>query len=98
MKKLIAIYEVLFWFFSGASIMYPEMTRWEIAKKIWKDNVIKIGDTVKRVNSDYVFIGTIVSIFQKTTGQTRYVVEDDRGVLFIWRRENFEVCNAPAKM
>ena len=39
MKKLIAIYEVLFWFFSGASIIYPDMTRWQVAKKIYNDVV-----------------------------------------------------------
>ncbi len=51
---------------------------------------IEIGDQVERVNSDYRFVGTIVSVFQKTSGLTRYVVEDDRGVLFIWNRKNFE--------
>lgn len=51
---------------------------------------IKVGDQVQRVNSDYRFIGTVVSKFTKTTGQTRYVVEDDRGVLFIWRLDNME--------
>ena len=53
-------------------------------------NDIKVGDKVERVNSDYKFIGTVVSKFNKTTGQIRYVVEDDRGVLFIWRRDNME--------
>jgi hypothetical protein len=53
-------------------------------------NDIKVGDKVQRVNSDYKFIGTVVSKFNKTTGQIRYVVEDDRGVLFIWRRDNME--------
>jgi len=54
------------------------------------ENDIKVGDKVERVNSDYRFVGTVVSVFEKTTGQTRYVVEDDRGVLFIWRRNNME--------
>jgi hypothetical protein len=53
-------------------------------------STIMVGDLVERVNSDYKFVGTVVSEFKKTTGLTRYVVEDDRGVLFIWRRENFE--------
>ena len=53
-------------------------------------NDIKVGDKVQRVNSDYKFIGTVVSKFNKTTGQIRSVVEDDRGVLFIWRRDNME--------
>ena len=49
---------------------------------------VKIGDKVMRVNSDYVFEGTVVSVFKKTSGLIRYVVEDDRGVLFIWNRNN----------
>ena len=53
-------------------------------------STIMVGDLVERVNSDYKFVGTVVSEFKKTTGLIRYVVEDDRGVLFIWRRENFE--------
>lgn len=57
-------------------------------------DVIKIGDSVMRVNSDYEFVGTVVSVFQKTSGLTRYVVEDDRGVLFIWRRDNMEKIDA----
>ena len=53
-------------------------------------STIMVGDLVERVNSDYKFVGTVVSELKKTTGLIRYVVEDDRGVLFIWRRENFE--------
>lgn len=56
---------------------------------------IVVGDTVERVNSDYRFVGTVVSVFQKTTGQVRYVVEDDRGVLFIWNRNNMEKVDVP---
>lgn len=51
---------------------------------------INVGDTVERVNSDYKFVGTIRSVFQKNSGLTRFVVEDDRGILFIWNRKNFE--------
>jgi hypothetical protein len=51
---------------------------------------IEVGDTVERVNSDYKFVGTVRSVFQKNSGMTRFVVEDDRGVLFIWNRKNFE--------
>jgi len=54
-------------------------------------NEIKVNDKVRRVNSDYEFIGTVVSVFEKTSGLVRYVVEDDRGVLFIWNRENMEL-------
>lgn len=40
--KIIAAVKVVYWFFSGASLIYPEMTRWEIAKKIWKDATSKM--------------------------------------------------------
>ena len=56
---------------------------------------IKVGDIVERVNSDYKFVGTIRSVFQKNSGVTRYVVEDDRGILFIWSRKNFEAVGQP---
>ena len=36
----------------------------------------KTSDVRLDVNSDYEFIGTIVSVFKKTSGLTRYVVED----------------------
>lgn len=55
---------------------------------------ISVGDRVRRVNSDYEFIGHVVSVFSKLSGVVRYVVEDDRGVLFIWRRNNMEKINA----
>lgn len=51
---------------------------------------IVVGQRVERIGSDYVFIGTVVSVFKKISGAVRYVVEDDRGVLFIWNRTNME--------
>ena len=48
-KRIIAVYEVLLWFFSGASIMYPDMTRWEVAKKIWNDVINEDEDAPKEV-------------------------------------------------
>ena len=41
-KRIVAAAKVVYWFMSGASIIYPEMTRWEIAKKIWNDAVKKM--------------------------------------------------------
>ena len=55
---------------------------------------IEIGDKVRRINSDYEFIGTVVSVFEKTSGLIRYVIEDERGILFIWNRENMEKITA----
>lgn len=50
-----------------------------------------VGDPVERVNSDYKFDGTVRAVFTKNSGLTRYVVEDDRGVLFIMNRKNLEL-------
>ena len=50
----------------------------------------QIGDRVKKVGGDYRFEGTIVSVFKKLTGQTRLVVEDTRGLLFIFNENNLE--------
>jgi hypothetical protein len=44
----------------------------------------KLGDPVQRPHgSDYRFPGTVVAVFRKLSGEVRYVVEDDRGTLFI---------------
>lgn len=53
--------------------------------------MISVGDTVERVGSDYTFVGTVVSKFNKLSGEVRYVVEDDRGILFIWSEKNMRV-------
>ena len=52
---------------------------------------IVVDDIVKRVSSDYTFVGVVRAVFPKLSGLTRYVVEDDRGVLFIWNRKNMEL-------
>lgn len=43
-----------------------------------------VGALVTKRGSDYYFHGTVVAVFQKLhDGPVRYVVEDDRGTLFI---------------
>ncbi len=42
-----------------------------------------VGDLVDRKGSDYHFPGMVVAKFEKINGAIRYVVEDDRGTLFI---------------
>lgn len=42
-----------------------------------------IGSRVVKDSGDYTFEGTIVAKFKKRNGSTRYVVEDDRGLLLI---------------
>lgn len=48
----------------------------------------KVGERVKKINGDYTFEGEIVSAFKKKSGQIRYVVEDDRGILHIFSPNN----------
>lgn len=49
-----------------------------------------VGDKVKKKDSDYRFDGVIVAVFAKLSGVVRYVVEDDRGVLFIHSDKSLE--------
>ena len=50
----------------------------------------KKGDKVNKTSGDYRFEGIIVSIFKKLSGKIRIVVEDERGVLFIFNENNLE--------
>jgi len=45
---------------------------------------MKVGMWVKKVGGDYKFQGVIVSVFNKKSGETRVVVENEDGVLFIF--------------
>jgi hypothetical protein len=49
------------------------------------DEDFLIGDIVAKIGGDYTFEGMVVAVFNKKTGQRRLVVEDDRGLLFIFR-------------
>ena len=44
----------------------------------------KTKDKVKKVGGDYTFEGEVVAAFPKLSGQIRYVVEDDRGILHVY--------------
>lgn len=43
-----------------------------------------IGDPVSKVGGDYRFDGVVRGVISKLSGEIRYVVEDDRGVLHIY--------------
>ncbi len=45
------------------------------------------GDPVSKVGGDYTFDGWVVGIITKRSGLIRYAVEDDRGVVHIFRAE-----------
>jgi hypothetical protein len=51
---------------------------------------LKVGDRVKKVSGDYTFEGVVVAAFAKKSGAVRYVVEDDRGLLFIFNGGQLE--------
>jgi hypothetical protein len=50
----------------------------------------RVGDKVQKVGGDYSFAGVVVAAFVKLSGAMRYVVEDDRGLLFIFAEKNLE--------
>lgn len=56
-----------------------------------------VGDKVSKVGGDYTFDGVVVSIFKKLSGQQRFVVEDDRGVLHIFSAKNLKYQNQDAR-
>jgi len=53
-----------------------------------------VSDEVQKVGGDYTFEGVVVAVFEKLSGQVRYVVEDDRGCLHIYSAKNLEFKNA----
>lgn len=44
----------------------------------------QVGDRVRKDEGDYTFEGVVRAVFTKRSGVIRYVVEDDRGLLFIF--------------
>lgn len=49
------------------------------------------GDHVHKVTGDYTFTGRIVSVFEKSSGQVRYVVENTDGVLHIFSASQLQL-------
>lgn len=52
--------------------------------------VFEPGEWVTKVGGDYSFEGNVAASFLKRSGQRRYVVEDDRGILHIFSGKNLE--------
>jgi hypothetical protein len=48
----------------------------------------EIGDPVYKKGGDYTFEGEVRAVLIKRSGERRYVVEDDRGVLHIYSDGN----------
>ncbi len=47
----------------------------------------QISDRVEKVGGDYQYEGVVVAVFTKRSGKVRLVVEDDRGLLFIFNEQ-----------
>lgn len=71
------------------------MSATEIAEEVDRflreqsSNKFKLGDKVYKPEG-YKFPGTVVSVFEKTTGEVRLVVEDDRGLLHIFNESQLD--------
>jgi hypothetical protein len=50
----------------------------------------EIGDQVYKIGGDYRFEGIVVAAFRKHNGAIRYVVEDLRGLLFIFNETSLQ--------
>lgn len=50
----------------------------------------EVGDLVSKIGGDYKFDGEVRAVLTKKSGQVRIVVEDDRGVLFIARPDQYQ--------
>lgn len=54
-----------------------------------------MGDRVVKDAGDYVFEGVIISVFHKRSGAVRFVVEDDRGLCFIFNAAQLRRVDTP---
>jgi hypothetical protein len=54
----------------------------------------KIGDIVTKTGGDYSYTGHVVGRVVKRSGQVRWVVEDDRGLLFIFNTSQLALVEA----
>ena len=55
-----------------------------------KEPAYRVGDGVEKTGGDYRFEGTVVAAFRKKSGVVRYVVEDSRGLLFIFSEKDLK--------
>ena len=62
-----------------------------------KHHLLKVHDLVVKEGGDYSFEGCVVGVITKRSGAVRYVVEDDRGLLFIFNRKQLVFMGRPRK-
>ena len=58
------------------------------------DPTFAVGDRVTKSGGDYRYEGHVVGVVVKLSGAVRYVVEDDRGMLFIFNGRQLEATDA----
>ena len=58
--------------------------------------MLRLGDRVTKITGDYRFTGVVVAVFAKLSGATRYVVENEDGVLHIFSEKNLKLLEAKA--
>jgi len=56
-----------------------------------------VGDCVEKSGGDYRFSGVVVAGFAKRSGAVRYVVEDERGLLFIFNGDQLVAATTVAQ-
>lgn len=61
------------------------------------DGFYQPGTRVEKVGGDYTFVGIVVAAFPKLSGEGRFVVEDDRGVLHIYSARNLRPAQPAAE-
>lgn len=57
------------------------------------EGLFNVGQRVRKDHGDYIFEGEVVARFNKRSGLRRYVVEDDRGLLFIFNEGSLKEVN-----
>lgn len=54
-------------------------------------SAFEVGDYVRKDGGDYRFEGWVDAIIVKRSGQVRFVVEDNRGLLFIFSEKDLKL-------
>lgn len=63
----------------------------EMAHRWDQETTFSVDDFVRKEGGDFSFEGHVVSVVRKKrSGEVRYVVEDERGLLFIFRGEQLK--------
>jgi hypothetical protein len=58
------------------------------------EHTFVVGQRVEKVGGDYSYSGVVVAVIIKRSGVVRIVVEDDRGLLFIFNPSQLKIAVA----